>query len=186
MSFIIAVLLDSLLTTSVCLTHVAGVLSLGGDSLAATVSQLLPDLLLLHPADTSQDAPSRLAAAGTAAANQKCRTVWHLRLKSSSWCKIVTAVTSRCACRACWALRTSGRCTSSQSKTSTATLCWCCWRTWALVPTWTAFAGRSSANCSCSASPSHRRRSPPPWTSCSLNSTWVSWVSSTVVVERVC
>lgn len=57
--------------TNVSLTHVAGVLSLGRDSLAATVSQFLPDFLLLHPADTSQDAPSRLAAAGTGSAQSK-------------------------------------------------------------------------------------------------------------------
>lgn len=63
--------------TSVCLPYLAGVLSLGGDSLAAAVSHLLPDFLLLHFADTSQDAPSRIAAAGTAATNQKCHTDWH-------------------------------------------------------------------------------------------------------------
>lgn len=59
----------------VCLTRVAGVLSLGGDPLAAAVSHLLPDFLLLHPADTSQDAPGHLAAAGLTATNQKRHTV---------------------------------------------------------------------------------------------------------------
>lgn len=61
--------------TSVCPTHVAGVLPLGGDPLAAAVSHLLPDFLLLHPADSSQDAPGRLAAAGTTPTNQKHNTL---------------------------------------------------------------------------------------------------------------
>lgn len=52
------------------LIHVAGVLSVGGDSLAAAVSHFLPDFLFLYSADTSQDAPGCLPATGTPAPNQ--------------------------------------------------------------------------------------------------------------------
>lgn len=52
------------LMISVCVFHVPGVLPVGGDSLAAAVSQSFPVVLLLHSADATQDAAGRLPAAG--------------------------------------------------------------------------------------------------------------------------
>lgn len=52
----------------VCIIHplrVPGVVSMGGDSLAAAVSQSFPVVLFLYSADTSQDAAGRLSAAGS-------------------------------------------------------------------------------------------------------------------------
>lgn len=59
------------------LIHVAGVLSVGGDSLAAAVSHFLPDFLFLYSADTSQDAPGSFPATGTPVPNHY-RKFWHL------------------------------------------------------------------------------------------------------------
>ena len=52
----------------VCIIHplrVPGVVSMGGDSLAAAVSQSFPVVLFLYSADTSQDAAGCLSAAGS-------------------------------------------------------------------------------------------------------------------------
>ncbi len=46
--------------------HVPGVLSMGGDSLAAAVSQSFPVVLFLYSADTPEDAAGCLPAAGSA------------------------------------------------------------------------------------------------------------------------
>lgn len=46
--------------------RVAGVVPVGGDSLAAAVCESVPDLLLLYSADTSQDAAGHLPATGNA------------------------------------------------------------------------------------------------------------------------
>lgn len=105
-------------------------------------------------------------------------SVIHADHELIAWCSDVKVLNSSViftdVChRGCWGPRTLVRCILSQSKTSMGTLCWCSWRTWTPVPTWMAFAGRSCANSSSNASPSRPRRSPLPWTFCSLNSMWV-------------